>query len=37
MRDLPLDVAKSIYRRDYWTAPRFDQVSTISSAIAEEL
>lgn len=30
MRDLPLDVA-------YWTAPRFDQVSTISSAIAEEL
>ncbi len=37
MCDLPLDVAKLIYRRDYGTAPRFDQVSTISSAIAEEL
>ncbi len=37
MKDLPLDVAKSIYRKQYWTAPRFDQVNSISSAVAEEL
>lgn len=37
MRDLPLDVAKAIYKKQYWTAPRFDQVNTISSAVAEEL
>ncbi|MBR7713704.1 hypothetical protein KC099_10905 [Acinetobacter nosocomialis] len=37
MKDLPLDMAKSIYRKNYWTAPRFDQVNNISSAIAEEL
>lgn len=37
MKDLPLDVAKAIYKKHYWTAPRFDQVNTISSAVAEEL
>ena len=37
MRDLPLDVAKAIYRKNYWTVPRFDQVNSISSAVAEEL
>ncbi|MDU7367970.1 MAG: glycosyl hydrolase 108 family protein [Acinetobacter baumannii] len=37
MRDLPLDLAKQIYKKQYWTAPRFDQVNTISSAVAEEL
>ncbi|HAV5510577.1 TPA: hypothetical protein MW699_003241 [Acinetobacter baumannii] len=37
MKDLPLDVAKAIYRKNYWTLPRFDQVNTISSAVAEEL
>ncbi|EHU3335121.1 hypothetical protein AXY28_RS08050 [Acinetobacter baumannii] len=37
MKDLPLDVAKSIYRKNYWTAPRFDQVNTLSPLIAEEL
>lgn len=37
MRDLPLDVAKNIYKKQYWTAPRFDQVNSISSVIAEEL
>ncbi|BDI26655.1 putative secretion activating protein [Acinetobacter baumannii] len=37
MKDLPLDVAKAIYKKQYWTAPRFDQVNTISSAVAEEL
>lgn len=37
MRDLPLEVAKAIYRKNYWTAPRFDQVNAISSAVAEEL
>ncbi|WP_151827592.1 glycoside hydrolase family 108 protein [Acinetobacter oleivorans] len=37
MKDLPLDVAKSIYRKQYWISPRFDQVNAVSSAIAEEL
>ncbi|EOZ9216789.1 glycoside hydrolase family 108 protein [Acinetobacter baumannii] len=37
MRDLPLDVAKAIYRKNYWTAPRFDQVNTVSPMVAEEL
>lgn len=37
MKDLPLDVAKAIYRKNYWTLPRFDQVNTLSSAVAEEL
>ncbi|MGK7253311.1 glycoside hydrolase family 108 protein [Acinetobacter baumannii] len=37
MKDLPLDVAKSIYKQQYWTAPRFDQVNAVSSAVAEEL
>lgn len=37
MKDLPLDVAKAIYRKNYWTAPRFDQVNVISSLVAEEL
>ncbi len=37
MKDLPLDVAKAIYKKQYWTAPRFDQVNAVSSAVAEEL
>jgi lysozyme family protein len=37
MRDLPLEVAKAIYKKQYWTAPRFDQINAISSAVAEEL
>lgn len=37
MRDLPLEVAKAIYRKNYWTTPRFDQVNSICLAIAEEL
>lgn len=37
MRELPLDVAKAIYKKQYWTAPRFDQVNAVSSAVAEEL
>lgn len=37
MKDLPLEVAKAIYKKQYWTAPRFDLVNTISSAVAEEL
>ncbi|HAV6207280.1 TPA: glycoside hydrolase family 108 protein [Acinetobacter baumannii] len=37
MKDLPLDVAKVIYRKQYWIEPRFDQVNIISSAVAEEL
>ncbi|RZG79468.1 hypothetical protein EXE06_18370 [Acinetobacter pittii] len=37
MKDLPLETAKTIYKKQYWTAPRFDQVNSISSLIAEEL
>ncbi|MDW7603780.1 glycosyl hydrolase 108 family protein, partial [Stenotrophomonas maltophilia] len=37
MKDLPLDVAKAIYKKQYWTDPRFDQVNVISSLVAEEL
>jgi lysozyme family protein len=37
MKDLPLETAKAIYKKQYWTAPRFDQVNVISSLVAEEL
>ncbi|WIH75533.1 glycoside hydrolase family 108 protein [Acinetobacter baumannii] len=37
MKELPLDLAKAIYRKQYWSEPRFDQVNAISSAVAEEL
>ncbi len=37
MKDLPLDVAKAIYKKQYWTVPRFDQVNSVSSTVAEEL
>ena len=37
MKDLPLDLAKSIYRKQYWSEPRFDQVNALSSVVAEEL
>jgi lysozyme family protein len=37
MKDLSLDVAKAIYKKQYWTAPRFDQINLINSAVAEEL
>lgn len=37
MKDLPLEVAKAIYKKQYWTVPRFDQVNGVSSAVAKEL
>lgn len=37
MKDLPLSLAKDIYRKQYWIQPRFDQINTISPVIAEEL
>ncbi|MHC0019357.1 glycoside hydrolase family 108 protein [Acinetobacter pittii] len=37
MKDLPLNVAKVIYKKQYWISPRFDQVNSINSAVAEEL
>ncbi|XZT15457.1 glycoside hydrolase family 108 protein [Acinetobacter baumannii] len=37
MKDLPRDVAKAIYRKNYWIAPRFDQVNVFSTLVAEEL
>lgn len=37
MKDLPIDAAKTIYKKQYWIAPRFDQVNNINSKVAEEL
>ena len=37
MKDLPLNVAKAVYKKQYWTAPRSDQVNGVSSAVAKEL
>lgn len=37
MKDLSLEMAKAIYKKQYWTTPRFDQVNALSSAVAEEL
>ena len=37
MKDLPLEFAKSIYRKQYWLEPRFDQVNALSPSVAEEL
>lgn len=37
MKDLPLETAKAIYKKQYWVLPRFDQVNAISPVVAEEL
>ncbi len=37
MRDLPLETAKAIYLKTYWTGPRFNLVAEQSASIAEEL
>jgi lysozyme family protein len=37
MRDLPRDLALTIYRRRYWSAPRFDRVAALAPGVAAEL
>jgi lysozyme family protein len=37
MRDLPRERALGIYRRRYWTLPRFDSVAAIAPRVAAEL
>lgn len=37
MRDMPLTVAHAIYRAEYWTRPRFNDVAELSPMIAAEL
>jgi len=37
MKNMPRDVAVSIYRNRYWTSPRLDQVDAIDPALAEKL
>lgn len=37
MKDLSESFARDIYRKQYWTAPRFDQINEVSPLIAEEL
>lgn len=37
MRDMTRDQAVTIYRRRYWTAPRFDQVALIDGPLAARM
>ena len=37
MQSLPIDLARSIYRAEYFTKPRFDQIAELSPVLAEEL
>lgn len=37
MRDLPLDIAKLIYREDFWDIIRLDQVVELSEIVALEM
>ncbi|MFX4427878.1 glycosyl hydrolase 108 family protein, partial [Acinetobacter baumannii] len=37
MTDLSLEIAREIYKKQYWLEPRFDQVNLISPTTAEEL
>lgn len=37
MRELPRSYAEAIYREQYWTEPRFDQVAVRSTMLGEEL
>ncbi|EPN4499132.1 glycoside hydrolase family 108 protein, partial [Yersinia enterocolitica] len=37
MRNLSRDKAREILEQDYWYGPRFDQIATVSTVIANEL
>jgi lysozyme family protein len=37
MRDLPLDVARQIYREQYWDPLRLDEVASVAPAVALEV
>lgn len=37
MKDLPLEIARQIYKNKYWLEPKFDRVAILSPAVAEEL
>jgi lysozyme family protein len=37
MRVFPIERARAIYRRQYWTGPRFDLVAAIAPRVAAEL
>ena len=37
MRELPLSVARQIYKNKYWFEPKFDQLEILSPAVAAEL
>lgn len=37
MKDLPLEVARSIYLSTYWVGPRFNKIEAINPKVAEEL
>lgn len=37
MKDLPKGTAKEIYLKNYWLAPKFDQVNAVLPSAAEEL
>jgi lysozyme family protein len=37
MKDMPIDIAKAIYRRRYWDINRLDAVATVSESVALEM
>lgn len=37
MQDLPVDFARAVYRAEYYTKPRFDQIAALSPVLAQEL
>ena len=37
MCDMPMDVARTIYRKKYWTEPQFDRVGEVNMSVAREL
>lgn len=37
MKDLPRDLAKQIYLKQYWTVPKFDKIEVLSPSVAAEL
>jgi lysozyme family protein len=37
MRDLPIETARQIYRRNYWDVLRLDEIDAMSPDIAEEI
>lgn len=37
IKDMPIEIAKQIYKNRYWLEPHFDQIEILSPAVAAEL